>query len=92
MVSYSDLEDELLLTVLGVKGIENGWESISVELDWKRASVANLEGSTIVPNLHWIVRGQRRRGKEFSPTVNNGTNDLVDLASDGRISAGETSS
>ena len=34
LVSYSDLEDELLVTVLGVKGVENRWKLLSVELDY----------------------------------------------------------
>jgi hypothetical protein len=37
--AYGDLEDELLATVLGVQGVENGRQLLTVELDCKWASV-----------------------------------------------------
>lgn len=37
--AYGDLEDELLATVLGGNGVENGRQLLTVELDCKYASV-----------------------------------------------------
>jgi hypothetical protein len=31
--TYSDFEDELLATVVGLEGVKNGWELVGIELD-----------------------------------------------------------
>jgi len=37
--AYGDLENELLATVLGGNGVENGGQLLTVELDCEEASV-----------------------------------------------------
>jgi len=71
--TYSDLEHELLAVVGGLKGVENGRELLTLELDCAR---------TLAGGVSSIARRWRRwRGGEGGGrTVDDGTNDLVDLA------------
>ena len=83
--AYGDLENELLATVLGGNGVENGRELLAIELDCKRVSVGvfmrrlrDAAGDNGVAAAVALVLGVV--GKRFSHTVDDGTNDLVDSA------------
>jgi hypothetical protein len=70
--TYSDLKDQLLAVVGGLKSVENGRELLTLELDCARA----LAGVSPIALRWWRRRGERSGGH----TVDDGTNDLVDLA------------
>jgi hypothetical protein len=40
LLPYRDLKDELLATVIGLKGVENGRKLIGIELDYTNVSVS----------------------------------------------------
>lgn len=84
-LAYRDLEDQLLATVLRGQGIENRGELLALELDWVPES-AMMELMSVLSRPR-VDGGQ----KSFSHTVDDGTDDLVDLAALGDISAGEAS-
>lgn len=48
-LTYSDLEDELLVTILGLQSVENRGKLVGVELDYRRplASVLLIEKPSI---------------------------------------------
>ena len=71
--TYSDLEHELLAVVGGLKGVENGRELLTLELDCARTLVGCV--SLIALRRRW-----RRGGEGGGRTVDDGTDDLVDLA------------
>ena len=64
LVTYCDLEYELLVTIRGVERVQDGGEVVGVELDYE-ARLARY----IFPGL------QRERH-----TIDDGTDDLMDLA------------
>ena len=80
--TYSDLEDKLLAVVGGLKGVENGRQLLTLELDcncasvwvfWRRRGRVDI-GAAAVALVSGVV------GKRFSHTVDDGTNDLVNSA------------
>ena len=71
--TYSDLEHELLAVVGGLKGVENGRELLTLELDCARTLVGSVGGIA-------LRRWRRRDGGGGGHTVDDGTDDLVDLA------------
>lgn len=83
--AYRDLEHQLVVTVLGGQGIENRGELLALKLDWIPAS-AMMDSMSVLSRPR-VDGGQ----KSFSHTVDDGTDDLVDLAALGDISAGEAS-
>lgn len=48
VLAYRDLEDKLVATVLGLKGVENGGELLGVELDCGQGVSDNDLGDDIV--------------------------------------------
>lgn len=58
--AYGDLEDELLATVLGGNGVENGRQLLTIELDCRYASVwVFKEATTTCGRRQWARRQWR---------------------------------
>jgi hypothetical protein len=81
-MTYCDLEHELLTAIVGVEGVEDGGQLFGVELDcggkvkllaWRCFSAA-------------LSPGERCSGVH---TIDDGTNDLMDLAFSHGIGRGE---
>lgn len=84
--AYRHLQNQLLVAVLGSQGIENRGELVALELDC-------ICVSAMMDSASAMSRPRSNGGqKSFSHTVDDGTDDLVDLAALGDISAGEASS
>lgn len=88
--AYRNLKNELLAVVLGVQGVENGRQLLTLELDYIDQSAAAPTCLLIrwsFCELAWACRSSR--GKAFPRTVDDGTDDLMDLAIPGSVGAGE---
>jgi hypothetical protein len=76
-LAYSDLQDELVASILELQRVENGRQVLGVEFHWGECqSVKFLE-------LHGVRRIVPREDPGVwrrAHTVNNGTNDLMDLS------------
>lgn len=89
--AYRDLESELLATVVGGERVQNGGKLLSVELDYIHLSAGVPSSFTPAWSLTWLrPTSDSSRGKGFLRTVNDGTNDLVDLSILGRLGACES--
>lgn len=106
--TYGNLEHKLLAVVLGLNGVENGRELVTLEL---HCNMANSRSAIVREDdirpiaMGWTMdwgRGKDFRDSVCSPnpgqgvsreprTVNDGTNNLVNLARLSDIRAGEAS-
>lgn len=106
--TYRNLEHKLLAVVLGLNGIENGGELVTLELHCNMASnVSAIVREDDLRSIAMSLAMDWGRGKDFrdsvcSPnpgqgvsreprTVNDSTNNLVNLARLADIRAGEAS-
>lgn len=96
VMAYRNLKNELLATVFGGQGVQNGWELLSVELDCIKSSSAAVSCvfhvATVALELgsSFVWRAVGLGGKRFSRTIDDGTDDLVDLAILSSVGAGES--
>lgn len=84
-MTYSNFEDELLVTILSLKGIENRGKLVGIEFDYR-----NVLDSFYDPVVAWLASFElrsfeasvaRSNGWEgFSPTVNNSSDNLMYLS------------
>lgn len=75
--SYRNLEDELVSAIVRCQGIENGWELFRIKFDWNILSVPIFN---VLPTMTEPGSLCRRAEKSFSHTIDDGTDDLIDLA------------
>lgn len=100
--TYSDLKDKLLAVVLGLNGVQNGGQLITLELDctgWSDIILDRAIGGDFVDVMmdSGVGKDFREPGRRVSTgegghTVDDGTNDLVNLAIGGSTGAGESGS
>lgn len=87
VLTYRDLEDELLATVVGLEGVENGRKLGRVEFDYHDPSASQ----PITPDARGpffdVSRAWRRQERRIFGrlTIDDGTNDLMDLAMEGTV-------
>jgi hypothetical protein len=79
--AYSDLQHQSVAMVVRFKGVENGGELLGVELDWFQVS-QGAEDSAALGGAG---------PPEGKLTVDNGTDDLMDLAPLRGLGAGKAS-
>lgn len=89
--AYGDFEGELLVTVHGGKGVQNSGKLLGSELDYIHPSAVVPSSFVRAWSLQWLrVASDSSRGKGFLRTIDDGTNDLVDLSILGRVGACES--
>jgi hypothetical protein len=86
-LTYRDLQDELLATVVGLEGIENGRKLGGVEFNYCSLSASYPIVSAARRPIFDVSGAWRRAWRRIFGrlTIDDGTNDLVDLAMDGAV-------
>ena len=87
--TYSNFEDEPLVAILSFEGIENRRKFVSIEFDFSNilASSHNLLTALLVSFEALAARSNRWEG--FLPTVNNSSDNLMNLSVLGVVGAGK---
>jgi len=80
--TYGDFENQFVTAIVGLESVQNRRQWIARELDYLQASVS-IGSSMHCGSFEWTSRALKapwQAREEFSRTVNDSTNDLVNFA------------
>jgi hypothetical protein len=78
VLTYRDLKDELLTTIVGLEGVKNRGKLVSIEFYCKNiVSIANASRTELLDHFSLVRSSMLLSGKNFQFTIYDGTNDLL---------------
>lgn len=78
MLTYRDLKDELLTTIVGLESVENRRKLVGIEFYCENiVSIANASRTELLDNFSLVRSSMLLSGKNFPFTIYDGTNDLL---------------
>lgn len=78
MLTYRDLKDELLTTIVGLEGVENRRKLVGIEFYCENSvSIANASRTELPVHFSLVRSSMSLSWKNFQITIYDGTNDLL---------------